>query len=371
MRPKRNTSNVRPSIATLLAVFVLANLIGCDNPTKPKDVKYNLYVGATHIGSAPDSSFNRIYIYDADSLTLLDSIWQAHFIQYLDASPDGRWLYVTDFTSYSTNPTVWKIDTRTKQVVWSRTDLWGVRCIANGTLLLAGRDVLRPDDGTLIRHLSDSLYPAWGPVSGTKIAAIVPSSLTTPGYDSIIRVLDVATGEVSGRYVARLSSGVALQQIYTARLHPDGRRVLAIGVYRSVYNSWFVIGDVVTGQTLFEYQINYPQGEIAISSDGNLAAVTDPGTPGFGEGGTLHVVDLRTLSFITPTPRIPGSQVRFLPGDQKIITAPAADPGLWDSGPMRMIDRTTLQLEKTIWPIGFDSAGNWPHPGGLGVGPRP
>jgi hypothetical protein len=364
--------NRRSFIAALSAVFILTSLAGCDKATKPKNVKYNLYVGATHIGSAPDSSYNRIYIYDADSLTLLDSISQAHFTAQLAVSPDGRWLYILDFTGHWQVMTMWKIDARTKQVAWSRSDRGGyLRFLANGKLLLAGNDVLRPDDGGLVRHIDDSLRLLWGPAPGTVVAATVSASPPGPENDSVIRAIDVVTGEVSGRYVARLSTGVALQDIHTARLHPDGRRVLAIGVYGSVDYSWFVVGDIETGQTLFQQRIYRHLGEIAISSDGSLAAVTDPGTPGFFEGGTLHVVDLRTLSFITPTPRIPGSQVRFLPGDQKIITAPAADPGLWDSGPMRIIDRTTLQLEKTIWPIGFDSAGNWSHPGGLGVGPRP
>jgi hypothetical protein len=374
-----NTMNTRSFVAALSAVVVVASLVGCGDPTKPKDVKYNLYVGATHLATSPeDSSFNRIYIYDADSLTLLDSIYQAHFTWYLDVSPDGQWLYVTDFTSYSTNPTVWKIDARTKQVVWSRSDLWGVRCIANGTLLLAGRDVLRADDGTLVRHLSDSLYPFWGPVSGTRIAAIGHTSDPDRASDAIVRVIDVATGEVSGGYIARLSSGETLQGIYTARLHPDGRRVLAIGVYASDYNSWFVVGDVVTGQTLFEYQINYPQGEIAISSDGNLAVFTDPGTPSFGEWGVPYTVDLRTYRVTEPVRPsastrdfpIMGSQVRFLPGDRRIVTAPAADPSLSDGGPLQVIDVATMTLEKTIWPTFYDSL-NWQPVGAMGIGPRP
>ncbi len=377
MRPNENTRSIR-SILALLSVVVLAvYFTGCGDPTKPKDVKYNLYVGATHLATSPeDSSFNRIYIYDADSLTLLDSIWQAHFTWQLDVAPDGRWLYVTDFTSYRTNPTVWKIDAHTKQVIWSRSDIWGVRCIANGTLLLAGRDVLRADDGSFVRHLSDSLYPAWGPVSGTKIAAIGHTANPEGASEQIVRVIDVTTGEVSGGYVPHLSVGITLEGIFTARLHPDGRRVLAIGAYGSVFNSWFVVGDVVTGQTLFEYRIQYPHGEITITEDGNLAAFTDPGTPSFGEVGIPYVVDLRIYR-VTKAPFNPdsmpitGSQVRFLPRSDRIVTAPAADPGFTDGGPLHVIDAATMTLEKTIWPTGSNLSVNWPRVGGIAIGPRP
>jgi hypothetical protein len=115
MRPNTKTIYPRLFITALSAIVLLASLLGCEKATKPKDVRYNLYVGATHLATSPeDSSFNRIYIYNADSLTLLDSIWQAHFTEYLDASPDGQWLYVTGFISEWTPRAVLKINARTK-----------------------------------------------------------------------------------------------------------------------------------------------------------------------------------------------------------------------------------------------------------------
>jgi DNA-binding beta-propeller fold protein YncE len=369
----------------LSAIVLLASLLGCDKATRPKDVRYNLYVGATHLATSPeDSSFNRIYIYDADSLTLLDSIWQAHFTENLAVSPDGQWLYVLDFTTQSVPRMLWRIDARTKQVAWSRSDFGGgggyayIRLLRDGALLLVGNTVVRPEDGSAVRTFTDSMFAMWGPVPRTKVAAIVRGQPLWHGNDSLVKVLDVATGELSGYFVPHLKSGVALQEIYTVRLHPDGKRVLAIGVYGSVYNSWFVVGDVVTGQTLFEYQISYPHGEIAISSDGNLAAFTDPGTPSFGEGGIPRMIDLRTYRVTEPPPAgvgardlpIMGSQVRFLPGERRIVTAPAADASLSDGGPLQVIDVATMTLEKTIWPTFYDSL-NWQPVGCIGIGPRP
>jgi DNA-binding beta-propeller fold protein YncE len=351
-------------VTALLVIVASLSFPDCSKSTKPKVVKYNLYVGATHLYTSPeDSSTNRIYIYDTDSLNLLDSISRAHYINDLAASSDGRWLYVVDFPTQS--PTLWKIDARTKNVVWSRSGFGGyLRFLADGKLLLVGNSVLRPDDDTILRHMDDSLRLCWGPESGTKVAAV------TMG-DGLLRlcVTDVVTGESHGSYVPRLSSGDALQAIYAARLHRDGRRVLAIGLYGGVNYSWFVVGDIETGQTLFQHSIYRPQGEVAISGDGNLAAVTDPGTAALGEYGHVYLVNLRTLSFITPSPPIEGAQVRFLPGDQKIVTAPSSS-GAWASGPVNVIDVATMKLEKMIWPMGEDSP-DWPNIGALSVGPRP
>ncbi len=351
-------------LGCIAAIGVGLLLIGCSKPDKPKPVKYNLYVPATHLAAGQgDSSFNRIYIYDADSLTLHDSIWQAHFTESLDVSPDGEWLYVAGFISYQARRVIQKIDIRTKHTVWTRSDLWGVRCIANGTLLLAGRDVLSSDDASLLRHLSDTLKPLFGPVSGTKIAA-------TAG-DTVVTVVDVANGVDTGQFVPRDTSGIALSHIYTARLHPDGKRILAVGVYGSDSNTWFVIGDIETGQTLFRYHIYRPQGEIAISSDGNLAAVTSQGSPARGERGAVHVIDLRTLSFIGPTPPFPaGAQVKFLPGDRRIVTAPSADPSFFDAGPLLVTNMTSMALERVIWPMPTDPPRR-EDIGSLGIGPRP
>ncbi|MBI5868294.1 MAG: hypothetical protein HZB43_08425 [candidate division Zixibacteria bacterium] len=153
-----------------------------------------------------------------------------------------------------------------------------------------------------------------------------------------------------------------------------GARGRAIGVHGSVYNSWFVVGDVETGQTLFEYRINYPHGEITITGDGTLAAFTDPGTASFGEVGIPYVVDLGTYR-VTKAPYYPdpmpirGSQVRFLPGDHRIVLAPAI-VSVGDTGPVQVIDAATMTLQKTIWPIPADSlTGEWVS--ALGIGPRP
>jgi WD40 repeat protein len=368
-----------------LALLAFASLAGCDKATKHKPVKYNIYLGASMYDTSGAGSFwGWIYAYDADSLDLVDSInlnlidptGRSSFVDEMAVSPDGRWLYVLAASRRPEPSTLWKLDAGTKQAVWSRpgwddTKRTLVRVLQNGALLLVGDTVFQAEDGRVVRTLPDSLLTMWGPVSGTKVAATVRSR-PQEGYDSIISVIDVVTGEVSGRYVARLTSGVPLEHFYTARLHPDGRRVLAVGVYRSDYYCWFVLGDLETGQTLFQYRLNYPFGDIALSADGLLAAVTDPGVISISEYGRVYIVDLQTLSVTVPTPPAPlihrnlAAQISFLPGDRRVATCPKSS---WDQnwGPLSTIDVTTMQFEKSVW---------LPNPrlmftGGMGIGPRP
>jgi hypothetical protein len=381
--PVRAVARAGPVLRTVagvaLALLVCASLAGCDKATKPKPVKYNIYLGGMHESAyTGDSSYGWIYVYDADSLSLIDSISLNHldptpraFTDELAVSPDGRWLYVLAASEYSIPATLWKLDARTKQAVWSRpgfddTRLLSVRVLQNGALLLVGDTVFRAEDGSVVRTLPDSLHTMWGPASGTKVVAIVLSR--SPAENGAIRAVDVATGEVSGRYVAHLSSGEALFEVYTARLHPDGKCVLAVGLHQGY---WFVVGDLETGQTLFQYRLNGGFGEVAISDDGMLAAVTDPGSRLIGGPGRVHVVDLRTLSVTIPS--FPAEllhwywaeQICFLPGDRRVATAPQS---YWYShGPLSTIDLTTMRFEKSVWLP--DSAGM--ATGGMGVGPRP
>jgi WD40 repeat protein len=365
-----------------LALLVCASLAGCDKATKHKPVKYNIYLGASMYDTSGAGSFwGWIYAYDADSLDLVDSInlnlidptGRSSFVDEMAVSPDGRWLYVLAASPKPEPSTLWKLDARTKQAVWSRpgwddTKRTLVRVLQNGALLLVGDTVFRSEDGSVLRTAPDSLFALWGPASGTKVAATVRSG---PGIEdgSIVRVVDVLTGEVSGRYAAHLESGAILHWVTTARLHPDGRRVLAVGISGGF---WLVVGDLETGQTLFQYRLNNEFGYIAISDDGLLAAVTDASAMPEAARGRVYVVDLQTLSVTIPTPpaallhRNWAAQICFLPGDRRVATCPESS---WDQnwGPLSTIDVTTMQFEKSVW---------LPNPrlmftGGMGVGPRP
>ncbi|MBI5867454.1 MAG: hypothetical protein HZB43_04065 [candidate division Zixibacteria bacterium] len=330
----------------LVAATACLVVIDCGKSTKPKDVKYNIYRGVSH----------RIFIYDADSLVLLDSIVRQQYPEILAASPDGRSLYVVDRADRYSYAALSKIDIESKQVVWRRDSLGGhLQFLSHGKELLCGADVVRPEDGTVIRHLVGASSGMFGPSTGSLVAST---------KDSVVAILDASTGESSGRYKPRLSNGLALLPQYT-RLHPDGRRVLVIGLNGSVHYSWFVIGDVVTGETLYEYRLALPYGEAGISDDGSVAVVTDPPEM-LGIEQSLSVIDLDHLTLIRRFTDILAreSQVRFLPDNRHAVLSGRADGHSLQ--PLRILNVVDMTYQTTtLPPMGLRIDG------GLDIGPRP
>ncbi len=334
---------LRASWALVLVAAAACLLIaGCGKSTKPNEVKYNIYRGVSH----------RIFIYDADSLALLDSIVRQQYPEILAASPDGRSLYVVDREDRYSYAALSKIDIESKQVVWRRDSLGGhLQFLSHGKELLSGANVLRPEDGTVIRHLPGSSSGMFGPSTGNLVASI---------KDSVVTIIDASTGESRGWMVPHLSNRMALLPRY-ARLHPDGRRVLILGL------AWFVIGDMVTGQTLYEspLTVSSVEGEVGISNDGSVAVVTEP--PGMlGMEYALSVIDLDRMILVKKFTDILAreSQVRFLPDNRHAVLSGRADGH--NGEPLRLLNVQDMTYQTTTLPpmdLHID--------GGLDIGPRP
>ena len=205
----------------------------------------------------------------------------------------------------------------------------------------------------MVRRFSDSLVTLYGPVSGNKVAVI---------RDSVLAIIDATTGVISGGWVPRLSNGLPLHVVY-ARLHPDGRRVLAIGLYGSDDYSWFVVGAVETGERLYQHPLSLPLGEIGISDDGSLAVVTDP--PGmWGFDPALHIIDLDHLALISrlTTNLAFQSQVHFEPDNRHVVLARASS--YYGTGPLQVIGLDGMTVRTMPLPL------RAPVIGGLDIGPR-
>jgi hypothetical protein len=369
----------RMVILAVSAVLFLAGISCCSKSTKPKDVKYNIYISATgYRGDAESTRFDQFYVYDADSITLRDSIPLSTKALELEVSPDGRWLYA-QCTSWGrqTPGGLYKIDALTRQAMWSIPGNAALITLLDGGRLLTRElleetEVIDAATGDVITRLPSTIRILKGPPNGTKVAAVVPDSTIDFLGDSAVTVYDVKSGAVHGLYVPRLSTGEAFQAIYTARLHPDGKRVMVIGVYGPMSYCWFMVGDVESGETLLRHRLYSPFGEIAVSFDGVLAVASDPSSPG-GFGSTREAVEffdlstlehLKTLDWtsdiLPPTP----SQVHFVLDDRKIAIAPTSS---WIvTGPFCIVDRATLSVERFV-----ELPYHEPNVGALGAGPRP
>jgi uncharacterized protein YceK len=350
-----------------LALLAFAVLAGCDKATKPKSVKYNIYLGASYWMDSSDvnSLVNQLYVYDADSLTRLDSIPLPAASKQTAVSPDGRWLYVSnEFQSPGGVPSnVLKIDARTHQPVWSSPGPgWPVSVLKHGELVLHWRRVLRASDGTTIRQYDDSLTPDGGAPSGTKVALLAGAR---------VRIADVETGEMSGDYGPNIGTGGDCP-VVRALLHPDAQHVLAIAQDTSFLarTFWFIVGNIVTGETLLWDRVFAASGQLAISADGTIGVCTDPGNS-FGELPVgINVVDLANMrrlkrfDYLSGLPGPACEDACFLPGDRRILVTPGS---LWKVGPLCIIDLNTLAVVDTILQPDY----RYVMKGGLGIGPRP
>ncbi len=352
-------------LGCIAAVGVSLLLTGCSKSSKPKPVRYNIYIGNTQT--------DQMYILDSDSLTVRDSIPGLGSSLDMLVSPDGQWLYVSRSSPLDANPLL-KVNSQTRQQSAARPGGGSQKLgmLKNGEVILWGNGYFY--GGTLSattlsdeRRSNDSLRWRDGPGAGMRIAVgFHPGGLEGP---SLIRVLDLQTGELTGSYVPHMQSGEQVGA-YQVMLLSDNRRVIVAGP--SLSGCCVLVGDVTNGETLLQFDREGCNGEIAISPDGAFAAISDPsyiGHPEAPEPG-IDIIGLRNLSHLKrfrPTDFGVNSwdlfsQICFTADSRRLIVAPrSATPG-W----VHVIDLTALQVEEVVWP---DTGFAWI--GAMGYGPQP
>jgi hypothetical protein len=186
--------------------------------------------------------------------------------------------------------------------------------------------------------------------------------------DTLVIAVDVTTGHQRGGFVAHLGPAQPPLLIRAAHLHPDGHRVLIVGVRYTAQDAFFVVGDLNTGELLMAARLSTSEGEIAISADGTLAVVVDEASPGWGYGyPAVYLYDLvnyqHLKTFHDELYYWPG-QGRFLPGDRRVAIFSSSHPV--DSDWLQVLDLTTMILEHAVDTPFYDVLG-----GAFAIGPRP
>jgi len=376
---------LRTVAGTSLVALGLAVACTSRRGVEPEPAGYNIYVGLRQWEG--EEEINRLYAIDADSLTIVDSMPLSPTA--LGVSPDGEWLYVEEGPDEAYGPfSLSKVDLRSKEVVWAILP-WFARvsqnvAILNGGSVLLGTvydlcalAVISAADGAEVFRIDGLCRFGDALISSTKIPYIVKGEGAGLVGDSIVRAVDVVTGQASGKYVGELPDGRAFEWTYNASLHPDGHKVLVLGG-AGVSESGFAVGDLETGETLLSHSLYTAYGEIAISADGTLAVVSDPGPPGmWNTPPTLDVFDLAGMCHLKRFDtgsgifRFSFGQIRFLPDDRTVVIAPAS-AGRGEVGPLHIIDLQAMIVTDTIvLPHSYPETGDWPLIGALGVGPRP
>lgn len=369
-------SRAKIAIGIVVSLTAVGLLWACasERGVQPKEVRQVVYAGGHY--DIPDSSSNVtgdvIYVLEPDSLQKLDSIVFCDDSPFrMVSSQDGSTIFVELTGPIIASDRIVALDAASHSEFWSYAG-GRLRAVFDSGRKLLVRTVegshvlLSADNAATIREIPDTLelfagkYPNLESVVSLRGAS-----------EWQLSALNVETLEMRGRYKPRLRNGRLLDVRY-ARLHPDGVRVLSIGRRSSSSDSWFVIGDINTDSTLFDLALVFSQGEIAISSDGRLAAVTDPSNFMHESIKSLSVIDLNSLTllkrFIEPEIRSPG-QVRFLDDGQTLVVFPKID----DDGPVELIDLSTLAVKWTRWlPSGETSwNGKYFWPGPFDVAPAP
>ncbi|MBD3299308.1 MAG: hypothetical protein GF341_11675 [candidate division Zixibacteria bacterium] len=359
----------------------LAILTGCNDnqPVTHEPVQYNIYAAGSNY--LQNETVSHLYWYDADSLTLIDSLLLPNIAIWGEASPDGRYLYLVmwPYRTPGGQNYIAKWDVATKTELWRHqaegyTDRSPFELIDRGRLLLYGREVIDANTGETVRRWEDSVYHRWewnhGPENGHKIAAICRDTVSHHGWDTLVSAMDMRNGARYGGFVARFDADLPPLILKRARLHPDGRRVLCVGAHGSDQNAWFVVGDLVTGEQLLRGQISTTFVEIGTSQHGEVAVVADRANKFFLYGlPSVHVYDLTEYVKLTTFVPVNGlettpGQVRFLPGDHRFAVFP--DPGPTGTGWVQVFDLNTLSNE-AILPQPFPNVIG----GAFAVGPRP
>jgi len=321
----------------------LALACATERGLEPKPVRYNIYANENHTGN--------IYVIDADSLTVVDSIPGMGYVDNMVASADGRYLFAQLWATRTV-----KIDVLTKSIVASYPDdtFSNLFLLNEGRLLIRERCQLEHIDPATFRITfvdSTRICEVTGAPHGTRVVGSRPDQSRLLVYDS-------GKEKMVADFEARTLEGTPVA-VYCAALHPDGRRVLVLG--RESYDrTVFLVVDVATESTLFQYPLAMPFGEIGISPDGTRALVTDPGQPEFDQTvGTLDVFYLDELKHVVRFNRFWGytqavHRIRFLPNTTIAVIAP-----YWKSpGHLWTLNWRTLLPEGRVWEQGYESFGD-------------
>lgn len=340
----------KASFIGLVAATVTASLGSCarERTVSHKDVDSVIYAGGSYYRDWQDihSLVHFIYLFDAESVQLEDSLALDVWPQRLASSSDGSVLFLECYSDSSSSLYVRAVESSTGLTLWDHHDvtlsavLEGGRTVAVVTLDHETK-VVDWKLGETIIAFSDTIKFFHGEHADAEMIGVISSA-----SDRTLKAIDSRSGEARGGYRPRLVNGDLLD-IRAALLHPDGKLALGIGRRAQNSDSWFVVGDINADSTLLQHRLVYPYGEIAVSGDGRLVAVTDPSSPFHDSYATLDLFDILKMAhvhrFIEPEIDSPG-QIRFVYEKNDLLSFP-----LKGRGPLQRIDLTTMIITATRW----------------------
>jgi hypothetical protein len=147
----------RLAVVGLVTCLLLASGCGDDTPVKHEPVPYNIYATANAYFDGVKTSV--VYIYDADSLNLIDSIPLPNVGEWAHVSPDGRSLYITmwRYKERPSNRYIAKVDITSGNIVCTQTakgasEFSPFNLVDDGRLIVHGDLLLDAETGAVVRE---------------------------------------------------------------------------------------------------------------------------------------------------------------------------------------------------------------------------
>lgn len=287
--------------------------------------------------------FRQIYVLDADSLNVIDSIPFRGSPLLMGVHPSGDYLHVWSDQFGDISHGTYVISTKTKQIVSaSDHDLGLPRFAKHGEYLVQTRSY---EGGRFIRSyfcdpltfvvldsLPDSLQ-YWDALNGAETILVEHRGKSTFG------LFDLNTGTLQESLYSPTVPGYpgSHPHVWFARVVPGGKQVVLIT------DASIEMGDLSSGETLIRVN-NYGLGQIDVNSEGSYAVVSIPIQNAWTEASPtrLYLFDLRTPSlakflkgFSEDNDLECGGLCAFLPDGQRALVG-ALDG--FNYGPLQLFD---------------------------------
>ncbi len=294
------------------------------------------------------SSNKEVIVWDIESNTLLTLLKDASSGSGLDAafSLDGTRLAIAiEDTSVQARTTrVWDVDTGTVQSKWvDPQSNYKVALNADGTrVAVLNVSTLWVGDNTSGRTLQQFDHGA------EDISAIAVNSegsrIATGGFDGLVHVWDVATGEE----VTQFAHG---DRVWLLVFEPDGIRLASVGWDEQIEFSTTRVWDISTGKELFKLaqEKDNMVFDVSFSPDGRLLAIAS-------NNGKARLMDAITGEVLTEmTHEEALYAVAFSPDGRFLATGTASAALVWDLSTGSELHR--LSHTASVWRVAFTTEG--------------
>ncbi|MBD3217350.1 MAG: hypothetical protein GF310_03675 [candidate division Zixibacteria bacterium] len=339
----------------LIAGVVLLSSCSEDCPTCPVEDSPEVYKGYLYVAD----NNGKIYQFDTETDSLVDSTYSLGRGSIFDVSQDGRYLVVNDWNYTPAHSIIF--DAQTLEPMLHLDSAYGSRFACNDNLLIATQN-----DMLYFYSLPD--FKCIGTDSiGNKVKTMlddrlgllyIASQVNTPVSADLFITYDYRNRQILDRWYLKDKEGNHLA-FWDFDISSDSKRLYVSTQAFEVHGSYTLrCFDMDSHQIVWEYGRNSPFGQLCLSPDGKeLYHVEGPWGDQGPEPGAVFISDpengsiLHTISTYgyteNPFEHLRLGWVRVTPTGDKLYAASGTYG--WP-GTVLVIDLKTREITKMLWP---------------------